>query len=187
MKSVILIPGLGSEMLHGLNFLDKTLRNNFTTQIFGYQSLTKDLETNSETLANYIQSLSCTPEYFVGVSLGGVLLHQALLHLNADTRNKIRRILLIGSPVAGHKVAQVSARNPFYGWVLGPARFNTALQQGVTNWPEQCELGMIAGTNPIGPGHLYAFLSYPNDGIVALTETRISRRHERLVQQIVNP
>ncbi len=48
-------------------------------------------------------------------------------------------------------------------------------------WTQARELGVIAGTRPVGLGRFFAGFDEPNDGTVAVRETRIEGATDHLV------
>ena len=57
------------------------------------------------------------------------------------------------------------------------------LMRGVPAWPEGRRTGMIAGSRPVGLGLLAGRIEKPNDGTVAVSETR----HPELDQHLTLP
>jgi hypothetical protein len=57
--------------------------------------------------------------------------------------------------------------------VMGQAARDELLQQHARRWPHERELGIIAGTSPLSFGRLVVHFDEPNDGTVAVSETRL--------------
>jgi hypothetical protein len=77
----------------------------------------------------------------------------------------------LGTPflgsLAGQRLASVAAGR----WLLDRAASDVtaALPAGL---PDGCELGVVAGTRPLGLGRLVTRVSGPSDGTVRVEETR---------------
>lgn len=106
--------------------------------------------------------------HLVGHSLGGLLALRACL----DGELPPGRIVCLGSPVKGSAAAR-----GFASWgrgsevLLGHNR--TLLEQGFERWEGRREVGMIAGSMPLGLGAMIGHFSGEHDGTVAVEETRL--------------
>jgi hypothetical protein len=114
--------------------------------------------------------------HLVGHSLGGLVIYRTFeLGLLAPNRfsGDFCRVVLLGSPVRGSQSARVLAGLPLTQRLLGQVG-GPHLPQGVPpNWPFAAQLGVIAGTDPRGVGRLLSRFAGPNDGTVAVAETRL--------------
>lgn len=108
-----------------------------------------------------------TSEYAIGHSLGGLLMIDALTNVARPPK----RILLLGSPVAGSACAGRLAQIPG-GEVL--LRAASRRLQSATVIPGVPPVGQIAGTLPFGAGRLLRS-GAQSDGTVLLSETRDDR------------
>jgi pimeloyl-ACP methyl ester carboxylesterase len=107
--------------------------------------------------------------HLIGHSMGGLLSVECA---RAHPELPIGRILCLGSPLAGSSTAAgVAARGPL-GRVLGRAVH--LLRQGVLPLPEGFEVGVIAGTLPLGLGHWFGRFEGAHDGTVTVAETRVA-------------
>ena len=107
------------------------------------------------------------PVHLVGHSMGGLL---SIECARAHPELPIGRILCLGSPLTGSSTAAgVAARGPL-GRVLGRAVH--LLRAGVLPLPEGFEVGVIAGTLPLGLGHWFGRFEGAHDGTVTVAETR---------------
>jgi pimeloyl-ACP methyl ester carboxylesterase len=107
--------------------------------------------------------------HLVGHSLGGLVILRAL-HEQADLVSG--RIVLLGSPVQGSVIAQRLSRYRLSRWLIGRSG-EQALLGGRSHWRGRQPLGVIAGTRPVGVGRLLGGFDGPNDGTVAVSETRL--------------
>ena len=99
-------------------------------------------------------------------SLGGLVAVKAL----AGASGYRGHIVCVGSPLAGTRVLRQLA-----GTRLAPiaGRSLDLLCQGLPAVPEGLSVSVIAGSRPFGLGRVLHRFSEPNDGSVALSETRI--------------
>jgi len=113
--------------------------------------------------------LECAPEtvHLVGHSLGGLLALRACLEPGELPPG---RIVCLGSPLRGSAAARA-----FAAWgrgsevLLGHNR--NLLEQGLETWSGSREVGVIAGSMPIGLGAMLSHIEGANDGTVAVEET----------------
>jgi len=161
----------------------------YAVRLFGYSSFARTLDSNAESLARFLGGLSERTLHIVGHSLGGVTA-LASLAVRADPR--VRRLVLLGSPVRGSAAgAQVAAHRigrRFLGrsaglWSMMP----------VEGAPSGTEVGVIAGTRRLGLGALFTRLYGPNDGVVTVAETALPGAHDSVTvhvghsQMLVSP
>jgi pimeloyl-ACP methyl ester carboxylesterase len=141
----------------------------FRVNRFGYPSMRAGLEENAARLSSYIEALEADVVHMVAHSLGGVVTLRAL-QLRPDLR--VQRIVLLGCPVAGSLSGRRLARNRAGRLLLGKSdRIWEA--QSVNASPDGVAVGIIAGSVPIGLGRLFGRIPQPNDGVVAVAETRV--------------
>jgi len=167
-ERVVLIHGLwmtGREMI----LLEKRLqRDGFRTCRFSYNTMHDDLGQSAEELFEFVGSLNHERVHFVCHSLGGLVLNKMLTRHKMDWQG---RAVLLGSPLAGNRVADLMKKSSigemFVGRKLG------SLSKGCAQWPDGYEIGVIGGTLNIGAGLLFGGWKYPGDGVVALDEIKV--------------
>lgn len=155
-------------------------RHGFRVTRFGYASVRKVPGHNAERLAHFVGSLPDDPIHLVGHSMGGVMILQ-MLKKHDDTR--IRRVVLLGSPVTGSRAGRDLSRSAGGRWMLGrslPLWSDGQAPQA----PAGVEIGIIAGDVSLGLGRLFARLPKPNDGVVAVAETRVDGAADTLVMRV---
>ncbi|NNM61949.1 MAG: alpha/beta hydrolase, partial [Steroidobacteraceae bacterium] len=119
----------------------------------------------------------------VGHSMGGLVIVKLF-----ERAPLIRpgRIVLLGSPLHGSRAASGFARVPFGKAVLGRGIAEGVLEE--TAWPRRWSaarpLGIIAGRAGVGLGRLLTRFEGPNDGVVAVDETRLEGASEHLVLDV---
>lgn len=133
---------------------------------FNYASVTQGPNAGIARVIDYVASLSADRVHFVGHSLGGLM---ALELARAGHNRGSGRVVCLGTPLNGSAVARVLAAWPPLRWVLGEAR--QWLCEGLACWPDEAEVGMVAGDLPIGIGAFVSTLESPHDGTVSVAET----------------
>lgn len=143
----------------------------FETYRFHYPSLRGTPRSNAKKLQQYLRKLNAQTVHLVAHSLGGIV----LLHLFQQfPKQKPGRVVMLGTPARGSAVARKLQQHHLLQFLLGKATKNGLLGD-VPAWPTEKELGLVVGVREIGVGMLLAGdeLQKPNDGTVALDETKI--------------
>ena len=145
-------------------------RCGFDTSTFSYQSLKAGAAEHAKRLAEFVRDKNIAHSHFVGHSLGGLVIWE-FLQVHPDYSPC--RVVALGTPFDGSRVAKRLGQFDITRWIIGK-NTNTALTAGVADWPERHALGVIAGTRPVGMGRVVSRFDGPNDGTVAVSETRIT-------------
>lgn len=136
--------------------------------LFSYRSVTSSLDEIARRLSRFVEARRPTRVHFVGHSLGGLV----VLNMLAQERAlPVGRVVLLGTPASGSQAV---------GQLLGSRAGRVLLGKALPGWrPElaaqvagRVPIGSIAGTRRMGIGSLVVHLSTPNDGVVAVEETR---------------
>ena len=146
----------------------RLLAEGFAPATFDYASRAADPATSCERLAARIRAFDGKPVHLVGHSLGGLLALETLAQ-HADL--PLGRIVCLGSPLRGASAAGGLARMPGSRWFLG--RSAGLLRRGAGVPAGGAQVGMVAGTRPVGFGRFFTRFEGEHDGTVALSETRI--------------
>ena len=165
--------------LNGLEsyFLRERVKNaGFAPSAFRYPSMGASLVEVRKKLAACLRSFSGTV-HVVGHSLGGLI---ALETLEKEPHLPTGRVVLLGSPVQGSRAATAIAAWSIGPQLLGPLAITELARARNCRWEGSRELGVIAGTRSVGLGRMFASLPVPNDGTVALDETRIAGATEHV-------
>lgn len=153
-------------------------RQGFIVHRFSYASVRADLHANAAQLASFLDTLDADTVHLVGHSLGGILI-RALFH--DHPRRKPGRIVTLGSPHGGCRVAQHLNRHAFWRRAMGKG-----VAQLLAGEPRQWtapprEIGALCGTRSFGLGRwLYRGLPRPNDGLLTVKESAFPAAHEHL-------
>jgi hypothetical protein len=91
------------------------------------------------------------------------------------------RIVLLGAPVRGSAAARVAGSIGVGQWLIGPSAAEALVSHRRRVAPPSREVGIIAGTRPMGLGRWFARFDEPNDGTVAVSETQLDGARDRLV------
>ena len=139
-------------------------------KLFTYNSLRKTIHANAQALAQTVLQQPAECVHLVGHSLGGLVILQALQDEPALIEG---RVVLLGSPVNGSVVARRLYRRQLSRWLVGRGA-EDRLAWGGGDWRGAQQLGIIAGTRPVGVGHALGGLIGPNDGTVTVAETQLA-------------
>lgn len=154
----------------------------FRTYLFGYRSLSRTLDSCARSLAAFIRQLPEPVDGLVGHSLGGIVGLRALAsYPNLD----IPRVICLGSPLTGCRAAASLCRHTWGRTLIGRALSEGTLGDPVPGWiggvAERTEIGVVAGNRATGIGRFFAGFDEPNDGTVAVSETRLPEARDHIV------
>jgi len=185
------VSGQGSEivLVHGLWFgawslapLARRLeRSGLPVRRFSYRSTRGSLDEHAARLHRFVKRSSCGQRHFIGHSLGGLVILRMLMAFDDIEPG---RVVFLGSPLKGSRVAKKAGKLPGATALLGGVR--ETLESGYTAFSGGREAGMIAGDRPIGLGWLVGGMGGPGDGTVALEETRANWLDEHRVLPVTH-
>lgn len=153
-------------------------RRGYRTRRFGYPSVRSTLSQNAHALQRFIAETSATEIHLVGHSMGGLI----ILELLATARDpRLRRAVFLGTPCldshCARRLVKVAGMPSLLGrsimeWLTRLPRSSPS--PATTLFPEPVlEIGVLAGTRGVGLGCVVPGLPRPNDGVVAVAETRL--------------
>lgn len=141
------------------------------THAFHYRSVAGSMSEIAVRLAQYARSLPAERVHFVGHSLGGLVIYRTLEHV---TDLPPGRVVFLGTPaVASRAALGVAERLASASKILGRCVAEELLTEQSRRWQIDRELGIVAGTRPVGLGQFFAPLDGDNDGTVAVSEARL--------------
>lgn len=142
-----------------------------TSHRFSYPTVHGSVDGAVERLRRFVQRLDAERIHFVGHSLGGVVLCR---YFETQPCDRVGRVVMLGSPLAGSRSARAVARHAFTRRIVGPL-VNAELvgECRPRCWRCPADLGVIAGTSPMGLGRFFAQFDEDCDGTVGVSETRM--------------
>lgn len=177
MTHVILIHGLWMTGLESSVLRQRLARSGFQVEQYQYHTTTTAVDRVVEELKARILAVP-GPAHLVGHSLGGLV---ALRLAERLPEVELGRVVLLGSPVNGSRAAQNLVKWPGAAWLLGDLPSVELLQSAPRRWTRDSALGVIAGSRSIGLGRFFGHFDGPNDGTVAVDETKLLGAREHLV------
>jgi hypothetical protein len=90
----------------------------------------------------------------------------------------VGNVVLLGTPAQGCLAGRHFARHAAGRWLLGESAALWREGRGA-RWTRSEPLGVIAGTQPFGLGHMVSRLPGPSDGVVLVEETTIEGMRAR--------
>lgn len=161
----------------------------FETSVFGYRTTREPIDSVLERLADFIAARRARTLHLVGHSLGGIVLLRLLQSAAHAAALPPGRAILLGAPVCGSEAAARLEALPLGRALLGQVAIDGLLRAPLRGgasgplceWTPPRDVGVIAGSRPVGLGQVLARFTEPNDGTVALRETRFEAARDRLV------
>jgi pimeloyl-ACP methyl ester carboxylesterase len=160
---------------------------NCTALSFPYSSIGAGLAQNARALAAFVADLRADTLHLVGHSMGGLVILEMFERAAAQIALEAAglphgRIVLLGTPVRGSRAARNLARIPFGLRMLGLTAHEVLLPYRDRQWGGTRDLGIIAGTVPLGLGRFMGPFEAPSDGTVLVEETHLAgaKQHLRL-------
>jgi pimeloyl-ACP methyl ester carboxylesterase len=153
-----------------------------TAFVFNYPSVTRGLDENAGRLARFIEENGIGQAHLVGHSLGGLVILRMLANRYCDIPG---RIVCIGSPLRGSRAATILNEKRWGEHLLGASVPQGTVHGSANEWASEVtgrrEIGSIAGSVPFGVGHVAGRFGEPNDGTVAIAETRLDGARDHIV------
>lgn len=180
MRDVVLAHGLWVPALVMTPLAARLAQAGFRCHLFSYHGRERPLDAHAERLARFAREVG--PAHFVGHSLGGLVVLQALEQHRSVAAG---HVLLLGSPVRGNFAGRRLAQHGWGRWFLGASE--SLWREGrAARWTRPEPLGVLAGTTPVGLGRLFGALPGANDGVVRVEETEVDGMHERIVLPVAH-
>jgi hypothetical protein len=169
--NLLLVHGLWRTPL-SLLLLIRQLRGwGYRTEQYGYAAVAQGYDAIVTRLIARLERLADAGPYAViGHSMGGVLLRSALSHV---TGPQPQHLIMLGTPNRPPRLARVLGVRWVYRRIMGECGVNLSSSLFYSGLPvPRVPYTIVAGT--AGPrGRWSPFGEEPNDGIVAVSETRI--------------
>ncbi|OGA06157.1 MAG: hypothetical protein A3D95_02605 [Betaproteobacteria bacterium RIFCSPHIGHO2_12_FULL_69_13] len=172
--TVVLVPGLWMPGAAMALLAARLARDGYSPRVFDYRGRSP-FEVNVERLARFAHdALGGEAAHFVGHSLGGVLVLEAL---NRHPEIAVASAVLVAAPVRGNAAGRRLAQRRLGRWMMGATEPVWAEREA--RWRGNAPLGVIAGTLALGLGRALGPLRGPNDGVVRVAETGVDGMTER--------
>ncbi|MHA2936940.1 esterase/lipase family protein [Vibrio sp. RC27] len=163
-KAIIIVHGLFMSPT-AMRVIELRFRKlGYDTYNFGYSS-----RHYSHKVLDRLHALCCSLKhdnvYFLGHSLGGIVINQYLGEYQAPANCK--SVVTLGTPYHGSKIAQYFSTTPYRDFLFGHDKTSQVLSNGVSEFT-RLPIGVIIGTKNIGVG--LAFGIERGDGTVDIKE-----------------
>jgi hypothetical protein len=169
--SVVVVHGLWMPGVESWLLRRRLAAEGFVTRSFRYASVSGGLAEGAARLAEFAAATPGERLHFVGHSLGGVLILEMLARHGCE---RLGRVVCLGSPLCGSRAAVALLGWPGGRRILGTCMGEVVARGGCGAWNGVCEVGVIAGSLPVGFGRLLVgSFGGPHDGTVAVDETRL--------------
>lgn len=136
---------------------------------FSYASVSGTLDVHARRLARHLDSLDASRVHLVGHSMGTLVILKMLSEFH-DAR--LGRVVLLSPPFHGSRAGRAVGTVRPGRWILGKSHALWSQEETVPP-PHDVDVGVIAGTMPLGAGALLRVLDAPHDGMVTCRETLV--------------
>ncbi|MCL4720822.1 MAG: alpha/beta hydrolase [Gammaproteobacteria bacterium] len=161
-----------------------TSEHGYPTVLFQYGTFEAGFGANADRLRDFLDTLDATRIHLVGHSTGGLM---ALVALDRRPLALPGRVVCLGSPLRGSVAAERLAQlGDLAAAVLGQTGREALLGQVLTEYRGNREVGVIAGTTSVGAGMFLGVLPEPNDGTIAVEETRLPGIRDHLTYPVTH-
>lgn len=168
-EAVVLVHGVWSNGLDFWRLRQNLTRAGYECHVFNYHVWGKSPAEIARKLHDFSERIDVPVMHFVGHSFGGII----LLHMfDQFPFAREGRIVLLASPVNGSAAGKRLARTALTRWLLGRSS-ERGMDGDVPEWKGWQDIGVIAGTFPMGTGMIFGGLEAPHDGTVTVTETQL--------------
>lgn len=168
MERVILLHGIWMRGITLLPLAHRLRAAGYAVETIEYASVFAEMDPAIARLRERMRSASEGTVHLVGHSLGSLVALRAVGGVDGLPPG---RVVCIGPPLRGSAVARSLAAMPGGRWLLG--RSADVLLDGLDAWPDPRQVGVIAGSLPLGLGAALGALKPPHDGTVSVEETRL--------------
>ncbi|HEV7986645.1 MAG TPA: alpha/beta fold hydrolase [Steroidobacteraceae bacterium] len=149
----------------------------FRCYVFRYGSVREPMRQVAAALRQMVARIDAPRVHLLGHSLGGLVIQR---YLQRYTMAQPGRVLFLGTPSAGSRAARRLGSLTLGRRLMGHAVGEELLVESTRRWEAERELGIIAGTVPVGLGHLLLKFGEDNDGTIAVSETELAGAKARL-------
>ena len=170
-EEVVYVHGLwmsGGESL----LLRRRLSREFGMEVhpFRYGAVASTMGEITERLQSFVHELDATRLHFVGHSLGGLVIYRFLERYPEQPPG---RVVFLGTPSVASKAAVQASHIRLVASLMGRPVADELLRPRERRWQTDRELGIIAGTQPLGVGQILTHFDEDSDGTIAVSETQL--------------
>jgi pimeloyl-ACP methyl ester carboxylesterase len=146
-------------------------RNGFECHSFSYRTVGRAMTDVTAQLAAFVDRIDAEQVHFVGHSLGGLVLYR---YFETAPCAKPGRVVFLGSPTVKSRTAERVGRLPLFASLIGRMVHDELVwPQEPRAWRCPRELGLVAGTRPLGLGRFFARFDEDCDGTIGVSETKL--------------
>ncbi len=174
-ESVVVLHGMGRTRLSMVSLSNHLRRQGYEVFNLSYPSTKQSIAQSARDLNRAMQLHGLVESrrvHFVTHSLGGIVVRA---YLKEHRRENLGRVVMLGPPNQGSKVADRLRNKWVYKWATGPAgqelgtdSMSTPVSLGPVDFP----LGVISGDRSFNP-LFSAWIGGPNDGTVSVQSTHV--------------
>jgi pimeloyl-ACP methyl ester carboxylesterase len=150
----------------------------YATRVFHYRSLRAPMSAHITALRDFIASIDAPRVHLVGHSLGGLVI---LRYLERYPMRQPGRVVFLGPPLLGSQAARHIGRWSWGRGILGVTAADELLGTLQRRWSAERELGIIAGSSSLGLARMLVRFREDNDGVIAVSETRLPGAKDHLL------
>ena len=146
-------------------------RYGFECHSFSYRTIGRAMSDVTAQLAAFVERIDADEVHFVGHSLGGLVLYR---YFETAPCAQPGRVVFLGSPTVKSRTAERVGRLPLFASLIGRMVHDELVwPQDPRAWRCPRELGLIAGTRPLGLGRFFARFDEDCDGTIGVSETKL--------------
>ena len=183
MEKVVIAHGLWMPGLETWQLRSRLRAAGYQPVLFRYPTVTATLSENIERLARFVGAEDGDVIHLVGYSLGGVV---AVGAAAAGRLDRPGRIVCLGSPLNGTVAGRALENNVLGAALVGRSIAELNAKAGLQFAPAEKEIGCVAGNGGFGAGRVIADFDGPNDGTVAVNETRLDGITDHVVLPVTH-
>jgi pimeloyl-ACP methyl ester carboxylesterase len=157
----------------------------YPTVLFQYGTFEAGFNANADKLRDALDTVESERIHLVGHSTGGVM---ALVALQRRKLAKPGRVVCLGSPLRGSVAAEALIQLGDLGAaILGPTGREALVGRVLKDdYRPDRDVGSIAGTTSVGAGMMLGVVPEPNDGTIALEETKMPWLKDHLAYPVTH-
>jgi pimeloyl-ACP methyl ester carboxylesterase len=142
----------------------------YPTVLFQYGTFEAGFTANADRLRDALDAIKSPRVHLVGHSTGGLI---ALAGIQRRQFPRPGRVVCLGSPIQGSVAAERLAQLGELGAAaLGQTGREGLVGKVLKDYVPDRDVGAIAGTTSVGAGMMLGVVPLPNDGTIAVAETK---------------